>query len=116
MRAAPYVLCSVLIPPRTDQDFMTPTPVFAPARHAVAKKAPKTLGALPEWNLADLYAAMDAPAIKQDLDRGEAESVAFEKDYKSRLSAIASGPVAGKALAEAVRRFEGIEDVLGRLI
>jgi oligoendopeptidase F len=91
-------------------------PVFAPARRAVAKKAPKTLGALPEWNLADLYAAMDAPAIKQDLERGENECIAFEKDYKSRLSGIASGPGAGKALAEAVRRYETIEDVLGRLI
>ena len=43
---------------------MTPTPVFAPARRSAAKKASskastkgpaKTLGALPEWNLADLY-------------------------------------------------------------
>ena len=69
---------------------MTPLPVFAPARRAAAKKAaPKTLGALPEWNLADLYAAMDAPAIKQDLERGETECVEFEKDYKSRLSGIA---------------------------
>jgi oligoendopeptidase F len=112
--------CSTLVPPRTDQDFMTSipafAPVFAPARRAVAKKAPKTLGALPEWNLADLYAAMDAPAIKQDLERGENECIAFEKDYKSRLSGIASGPGAGKALAEAVRRYETIEDVLGRLI
>src|SRR5260221_121112 len=91
-------------------------PVFAPARRAAAKKAPKTLGALPEWNLADLYEAMDAPAIKQDLERGETECIAFEKDYKSRLSSIATGPGAGKALAEAVRRYEAIEDVLGRLI
>jgi oligoendopeptidase F len=95
---------------------MTPTFVSAPAKRAAAKKVPKTLGALPEWNLADLYPSMDAPAVKADLDRGETECIEFEKDYKSRLEAIATGPGAGKALAEAVRRYEAIEDVLGRLI
>jgi oligoendopeptidase F len=95
---------------------MTPTPVLAPARLAAATKAPKALGALPEWNLADLYPSMDAPAVKQDLDRGEAECIEFEKDYKSRLAGIAVSPTAGKTLAEAVRRYETIEEVLGRLI
>jgi oligoendopeptidase F len=95
---------------------MTPTPVLAPARRAAATKAPKALGALPEWNLADLYPSMDAPAVKQDLDRGEAECIEFEKDYKSRLAGIAVSPTAGKTLAEAVRRYETIEEVLGRLI
>src|SRR4051812_2076674 len=95
---------------------MKPIVVSAPAKRAAAKKAPKTLGALPEWNLADLYSSMDAPAVKGDLDKGETECIEFEKDYKSRLSAIASGPDAGKTLAEAVRRYEAIEDVLGRII
>jgi oligoendopeptidase F len=95
---------------------MTPTPVLAPARRAAAKKAPRALGALPEWNLADLYPSMDAPAVKQDLGRGEAECIEFEKDYKSRLASIAASPTAGKTLAEAVRRYETIEEVLGRLI
>src|SRR5262245_1416309 len=95
---------------------MKPTPVLAPARRAAAKKAPKALGALPEWNLADLYPAMDAPAVKQDLERGEAECIEFEKDYKSRLAGITASATAGKTLAEAVRRYEAIEEVLGRLI
>jgi len=54
---------------------MNPTSVFAPAKRAAAKKAPKTLGALPEWNLADLYPSMDAPAVKADLDKGETECI-----------------------------------------
>jgi oligoendopeptidase F len=95
---------------------MKPIVVSAPAKRAAAKKAPKTLGALPEWNLADLYPSMDAPAVKADLDKGETECIEFEKDYKSRLEVIATGPGAGKTLAEAVRRYEAIEDVLGRLI
>jgi oligoendopeptidase F len=74
------------------------------------------IGPLPEWNLADLYSAMDAPQVKQDLDRGEAESIAFEKDYKGRLATLAVGADAGRALVEAVKRYEALEDLLGRII
>jgi oligoendopeptidase F len=93
----------------------------APAHKAARKITPKSvasksLGALPEWNLADLYPAMDAPAVKRDLDRGENECIEFEKAYKGRLASIAAGADAGAVLAEAVRRYEAIEEVLGRLI
>jgi oligoendopeptidase F len=86
------------------------------ARSAIANKAAKKLGELPEWNLADLYPAMDAPAVKNDLDHGESECIEFEKAYKGRLAEMATSANAGAALAEAVRRYEAIEDVLGRLI
>jgi oligoendopeptidase F len=59
---------------------------------------------------------MDAPEIKRDLDRGETECFEFEKAYKGRLADIAASPDAGRTLGEAVRRYEAIEDVLGRLI
>ncbi len=100
---------------------MKPVVTNAPARSAAPKTAlksaaSKSLGALPEWNLADLYPAMESPAVKQDLDRGENECIEFEKAYKGRLAAIAAGADAGKVLAEAVRRYEAIEEVLGRLI
>jgi len=81
-------------------------PLSAPARAAAAKKLSKTLGSLPEWNLADLYPSMDAPAVKADLDRGENECIEFEKAYKGRLAEMAAGASAGTALAEAVRRYE----------
>ncbi len=44
------------------------------------------IGRLPEWNLADLYSAIDAPEVGRDLDRLDAESIAFEKDYKGKLA------------------------------
>src|SRR5262245_32969086 len=81
-----------------------------------AKSAAPDLGSLPEWNLADLYPAIDAPEIKRDLDRAGAECTAFEKAYKGRLAELAGGTNAGQALAEAVRRYEAIEDLIGRLI
>ena len=72
--------------------------------------------ALPEWNLADLYAGLDAPEIKRDLDRVDADSLAFEEAYKGRLADLARSPTAGTALAEAVRRYEAIDDLVGRLV
>ena len=74
-----------------------------------------SLGSLPEWNLADLYAGLDDPRIKRDLDRGAAESLAFERDYKGKLATLADAPKAGAALAEAIKRYEALDDLLGRL-
>ncbi len=70
---------------------------------------------MPEWNLADLYAGLDDPAIKRDLDRTDAECVAFEEAYKGKLAGLAASSGAGTALAEAVRRYEAIDDLMGRL-
>jgi oligoendopeptidase F len=82
------------------------------------KTAPRSgarLGALPEWNLADLYAGIDDPQIPRDLDRAAAECSSFEEAYRGNLAALAAGPGAGKALAEAVRRYEAIDELLSRL-
>jgi oligoendopeptidase F len=73
------------------------------------------LGSLPEWNLADLYSGLDDPAIKRDLDRIDAECVAFEGAFKGKLLELAQSPQAGSALAEAVRQYESIDDLTGRL-
>ena len=54
------------------------------------RKSP--LGALPEWNLADLYAGLDDPAVRRDLDRADTESMAFEEAYKGKLDDMARGP------------------------
>src|SRR5438309_7771767 len=85
----------------------------APVRRAAKSSGLPGLGSLPEWNLADLYAGLDDPRIKRDLDRGAAESLAFEHDYKDKLAALADGP-AGR-LAEAIKRYEALDDLLGRL-
>ena len=56
---------------------------------------------------------MDAPELKRDLARADADCIAFEADYKGRLDALASEPA---KLAEALKRYEAIEDLLGRII
>jgi len=88
--------------------------VKRPAKRGAApvKTSP---GALPEWNLADLYSGLDDPAIKRDLDRADADSLAFENAFKGKLAEMAASPTAGAALADAVRRYEAIDDLMGRL-
>ena len=80
-------------------------------KKAVAVKS----GGLPEWNLADLYFGIDAPEVARDLDRIDAECKAFEADYKGKLATETSSPEGGVWLAGAVRRYEAIDDLAGRL-
>ncbi|MGH9693416.1 MAG: M3 family oligoendopeptidase, partial [Bryobacteraceae bacterium] len=72
-------------------------------------------GELPEWNLADLYPGIDAPEITRDLEKLDIECVSFEADYKGRLAGQTAREQGGEWLAEAVRRYEAIDDLAGRL-
>src|ERR1700754_3830946 len=72
-------------------------------------------GKLPEWNLADLYSGIDAPEIARDLQKMDADCVAFETDYKGKLAEHAAREDGGAWLAEAVKRYEAIDDLAGRL-
>ena len=83
--------------------------VRAPA--APAQKGHNEFGALPEWDLTDLYPAPDAPELKRDLQWAKDEAKAFEADYKGKLEALTK---AGK-LYEAIERSEKLGDVTGRL-
>jgi oligoendopeptidase F len=86
----------------------------SPAGHGPTGRK-TALGKLPEWNLNDLYSGLDDPAVKRDLDRIDAECVDFETAYKGKLAAMAGGADGGSALAAAVRRYEAIDDLMGRL-
>jgi oligoendopeptidase F len=85
------------------------------AKSGNPKKATSKTGKLPEWNLDDLYAGIDAPEIARDLQRMDSECVTFETDYKGKLAEQTAGDGGGKWLAEAVRRYEAIDDLAGRL-
>jgi oligoendopeptidase F len=80
-----------------------------------AKPGAGRAGNLPEWNLADLYSGLDDPAIKRDLDKTDADCAAFETAYRGKLADIAGAPQGGAVLAEAVRAYEAIDDLTGRL-
>jgi oligoendopeptidase F len=69
------------------------------------------LGDMPEWDLSDLYAGPDAPALEADLQRCETEAKAFGERYQGKLAGL-SGDTLGQAVAE----FEALSDILGRIM
>jgi oligoendopeptidase F len=86
-----------------------------PAMGSKAATAKSKTGKLPEWNLADLYSGIDAAEIARDLRKMDADCVAFETDYKGKLAENVARDDGGSWLAEAVRRYEAIDDLAGRL-
>ena len=73
------------------------------------------LGDLPEWNLGDLYDAPEAPALKADLEKARQDAEAMHERYAGKLEELLDSGAGGEALAEAVRSFEALSDVLGRV-
>jgi oligoendopeptidase F len=96
---------------------MTPTDAALAdnIRAALDGVSASTLGDLPEWNLADLYEGMDSPVLKTDLVRAETESISFERLYKGKLGELATLPEGGRKLAEAVKAYESLEELAGRI-
>ncbi len=94
---------------------MIPSPNKVFARGAAKAAKNPALGSLPEWNLTDLYPGIDSAELKRDLTWTEAECIDFEKAYKGNLDKIAGSPTGGSDLAEAVKRYEKLGDVAGRL-
>ena len=69
------------------------------------------LGSLPQWDLRDLYPAPDAPELTADLARADQDAKALEADYQGKLDGL-DGP----AFAEAIRRYEALDELLGRIM
>ena len=90
-------------------------PSHALAETGSAGGQDETLGKLPQWDLNDLYEAMDAPQLKDDLERAASESAAFEERWKGRLeTAVDAGGDEG--LGAALRQYEALEELMGRII
>ncbi|MFI4995229.1 MAG: M3 family oligoendopeptidase [Hyphomicrobiales bacterium] len=85
--------------------------------HEAAHASPQAdLGALPEWNLADLYPAMDAPEFSRDLKHVEEECKAFASAFRGKLKRLLAGKKANAALHAAIARYEQLDEVMGRLM
>lgn len=68
------------------------------------------LGALPTWDLDDLYPGQDSPALQADLERCRSDAKAFAARYAGKLDTLD-----GNALGQAVAAYEAIEEILGRI-
>jgi oligoendopeptidase F len=69
------------------------------------------VGALPAWDLSDLYAGREDPKLETDLAAAERDAKAFRDRYFGKLAGLD-----GKALGEAVAGFENIDERLGRIM
>ena len=74
------------------------------------------LGTLPEWKLADLYEGTDSPKLKADLQTSERAADSMQDRYAGKLAKLLDGGKGGAALAEAVREFEALNDIMGRIV
>jgi oligoendopeptidase F len=82
-------------------------PTFSPDSSAEYKD----LGDLPDWRLEDLYPARDSSELKADQEKVQAEAKEFRGDFEGKLAGLSGGQLAG-----AIRRYEAIEETLGRLM
>ncbi len=74
------------------------------------------LGSLPEWNLTHLYPGMESEAFKNDLAKAEAECKAFAEAYRGKLDNMVRAENAPQALTDVIKRYEALEDLLGRIM
>ncbi|HET9146855.1 MAG TPA: oligoendopeptidase F, partial [Acetobacteraceae bacterium] len=81
------------------------------APEGLAQPREPALEAVPAWDLRDLYASIDDPAISADLDRADAGAREFEQSFQGRVDALS-----GAELAGAIAAYERIEERLGRVL
>jgi len=92
---------------------MTMPMTFHPLRSA-AEAAATENAALPEWNLADLYPGMQSPELADDLAKARELASAFQSRWRGKLAEEVRA-TDGK-LADAVKQYEELEELLGRII
>ncbi len=79
----------------------------APDGHSAATQ----IGALPAWDLNDLYPGTRSPEIEADFKAADAAARAFQADHKDKLGALS-----GAGLAAALLEYQRIEEIQGRLM
>src|SRR5258706_2181420 len=90
-----------------------PAPIYASSDTRSSAAVPGAeLGALPEWQLADLYASPSAPEIIRDFAAAAEDARRLKATYQGKLAEVAKDP---PALADAVAAYERLSDLMGRL-
>ncbi|UJW87402.1 M3 family oligoendopeptidase [Devosia sp. SL43] len=78
---------------------------------AAAQKGHNELGALPVWDLSDLYPGRDSLEFKADLEKAKADAARFEATYKGKLVELTKS---GK-LVKAIKDSEELGDLTGKI-
>ena len=74
------------------------------------------LGDLPQWNLADLYESPESPKLRQDLKTSDQAAEAMQERYAGKLATLLDEGRGGAQLAQAVREYEALNDIMGRIV
>jgi oligoendopeptidase F len=74
-----------------------------------------SLGALPVWDLSDLYGGMDDPQVERDLSFCQQEAAALEAEGKGQLAGWLGDTTGIERLAVFLERYEALSDTMGRL-
>ena len=69
------------------------------------------LGALPEWDLSDLYDGPDSADLKRDLDTSDADAKAFHGKFNGRVADLSA-----EELGAAIREYERIDEAISRVM
>src|SRR5579863_3988453 len=69
------------------------------------------LGALPAWDLSDLYPGRDSAELRRDLERTLGDARSFQECFKGRL-----GGLGGDELAAAIREYERLRETSDRIM
>ncbi len=72
------------------------------------------LGSLPQWRLEHLYPSMDSPAFTADMKRAAGDAKVFAAAHRGQLATLMAA--GGDGLFAAVQAYEGLQDLLGRLM
>lgn len=65
---------------------------------------------LPHWDLSDIYPGSDSPELQRACREAQDETQRFAEQYRGKIAALY-----GQQLAEAIRRYEALEEQLGRI-
>ena len=88
--------------------------IFPQAPDTRTADANAALGTLPEWNLGDLYPSRDGSAFLGDLEKAKTDAAAFQERWKGKLAEACAKSGEG-GLGAALRQFEALEDLIGRI-
>jgi oligoendopeptidase F len=73
---------------------------------------PVDLGAMPVWDLSDLYPGPQSTEVVGDLEKAAAEAKRFKERYEGKLPALARE---GAPFGEAIAAYERLTETMGRL-
>ena len=75
----------------------------------------QSLGDLPEWDLSDLYESGQSARFEADLRRAQDMAKDFALAYEGKLAGITGAAEGGARLAAAIKDYEALDEILGRL-